>query len=260
MVLLHYCIQPNSSQHTIANTYFCRMASGIKKLYTVLKWSAASLIILIAIGILNYKHIISYFATLKPGKELVEKGIRRQENPVNLHLVDSGIHMLHTGDMVLRTGADATSYMLCQMNRSNKTYSHCGLVSVENGYPFVYHCIGGEDNPNELLRRDSAGFFFSPTNNLGIGIVRFSLTDTQKFNLTSIAREYYSQGIKFDMDFDMQTDDKLYCAEFIYKAMQKVTHDSTYFAMTHFLGHTYVGVDNLFENPHAKRICEMRFK
>ncbi|MEI8279857.1 MAG: hypothetical protein WCG87_08830 [Bacteroidota bacterium] len=236
------------------------MASGIKKLLTVLKWSAALLLILIAISIFNYKHIVCYFATLKPGRDIIENGIHRQENPQNIRMVDSGIHMLHTGDMVLRTGADATSYMLCQMNRSNKTYSHCGLVSIENGYPFVYHCIGGEDNPNELLRRDSAGFFFSPANNLGFGIVSFDLSDTQKKDLSQVARHYYIQGIKFDMDFDMKTDDKLYCAEFIYKSIQQVTHDSSYFTMTHFVGRTYVSVDNLFESPHAKRVCEIRFK
>ncbi len=153
-----------------------------------------------------------------------------------------------------------TSNVLRQLNRNNKTYSHCGIVLVENGYPFVYHCIGGEDNPDERLRRDSAQRFFSPISNLGFGIVRFNFTKEEITNLTTITRAYYQQRPKFDMDFDLTTDDKLYCAEFLYKAIRQATNDTSYISLTHFMGRTYVGVDNLFENPHVKRICEIRYK
>src|SRR3954468_9375414 len=64
--------------------------------------------------------------------------LSRQENPINARNIDSVIHLLRNGDLALRTGADATSVMLRQMNLTNKTYSHCGIVMIENGYPFVY--------------------------------------------------------------------------------------------------------------------------
>jgi len=54
----------------------------------------------------------------------------------NKSIVDSGVALLQSGDIVLRMGMGADSYLLAQMNRTNKSYSHCGIVMMENGYPF----------------------------------------------------------------------------------------------------------------------------
>lgn len=189
-----------------------------------------------------------------------ENTVVREKNVWNLRAVDSSVHLLHNGDLVLRTGADATSYMLRQMNLTNKTYSHCGIVMIEDGYPFVYHSIGGEDNPDEKLRRDSASLFFSPVSNERLGIARLDINPTQIEILHAIVKRYYSKAIPFDLDFDLDTDDKLYCAEFVYKAIREATNDTGYFGQTKLLAKTYVGVDNLYDKRHAKIICDIRYK
>lgn len=185
---------------------------------------------------------------------------RREDNPANFKSIDSAIHMLKDGDLALRTGADATSVMLRQMNLTNKTYSHCGIVLIEDGYPFVYHSIGGEDNPDARLRRDSACVFFTPVSNERLGIARLDLTALQKAKLGTIARRYLQAKALFDMDFDLATDDKLYCAEFVYKAVREATADTAYFHITHLLQRSYVGVDNLYEPQHAAIVCDVRYK
>lgn len=150
--------------------------------------------------------------------------------------------------------------MFTQMNQHNKTYSHCGLVVVEQGYPFIYHCIGGEDNPNEKLRRDSARFWFSPANNLGFGIVRYSL-DTAAIGLAvHTARQYFLEQRRFDMDFDLETDDRLYCAEFLYKLLNRVTDNDSFIKPSRMFGYSFVGIDNLFLNAQARFICQVRYK
>jgi len=189
-----------------------------------------------------------------------ERNERRNSNPWNNQAADSLVKTLKTGDLVMRTGNDVTSYMLCQLNQRNKTYSHCGLVMVEDGYPFVYHSIGGEDNPDERMRRDSARFFINPSNNLGFGIARFDLSPAQYDSLHAIVKRYYGRRPLFDMKFDLATDDKLYCAEFIYKAVAEATADSAFFSPTSVAGYTFMGVDDLFVNPHTKTICEIRYK
>lgn len=182
------------------------------------------------------------------------------DNPQNYKAIDSSIQMLQSGDLVLRTGSDAVSYMLRQMNQKNKTYSHCGLVLIEDGYPFVYHSIGGEDNPAETLRRDSASFFFSPEYNQRLGVVRLGLTAVQIERLQHLVQEYYQARVRFDMDFDMQSDDKLYCAEFVYKAVCRATENALFFPLTSLFGRQYVGVDDLYENSHAKIICDYIYR
>jgi hypothetical protein len=153
-----------------------------------------------------------------------------------------------------------TSYMLSQLNLHDKTYSHCGIVMVENGYPFVYHSIGGEDNPDEYLRRDSAAFWFSARHNLGYGIVRFGLAPPQLAACSSVVSRYYRQKKKFDLDFDLRTDDKLYCAEFAYKALNEALADSSFINPYTLFGYRYVAVDNLTLNPHARFICQIQYK
>lgn len=174
--------------------------------------------------------------------------------------VDSSAALLRSGDLVVRTGNDGTSYLLAQLNQKDKTYSHCGIVMVEDGYPFVYHSIGGEDNPDEELRRDSANFWFSPQNNLGFGIARYDLTAAQVDSLGIVVRQYYRQRKKFDMDFDLESEDRFYCAEFIYRSLTSAVNDPAFIQTTVSNGHRFVGVDDLFLTPHARLICQIRFK
>jgi hypothetical protein len=178
----------------------------------------------------------------------------------NKQLVDSAVSLLKPGYIVLRMGLGADSHMLAQMNRKNKTYSHCGIVMIENGYPFVYHSIGGEDNPDERLRRDSACFFFSPAHNSRIAIVQYDLDAREIDQLKKVVNDYYRQRPRFDMKFDLKTDDFLYCAEFVYKAVNKATNNPSYIGTTSYLGYTFVGIDNIFINTHAHLLWENQFR
>jgi hypothetical protein len=181
-------------------------------------------------------------------------------NPVNIHMIDSGIHMLQQGDIVVRTGNDITSTMFLKMNQTDKTYSHCGIVMMENGYPFIYHSIGGEDNPDETLRRDSASFWFSPRHNMGFGILRFNFTSAQADSLKHIVRQYYAAKKKFDLNFDLRDDCKLYCAEFVYNAINYAMADTGFIKTTRWMGKEYVAIDNFTLNPNAHLICQVRYK
>jgi hypothetical protein len=178
----------------------------------------------------------------------------------NRRAADTAISMLKSGYLVLRTGLGAESYMFAQMNRKDKTYSHCGIVMIENGYPFVYHSIGGEDNPDERLRRDSAVFFFSPVHNISLAVVRYDLNESQINSLRSVVSGFYRARPKFDMKFDLATGDKLYCTEFVYKAYTIATNDKSFITPTTFLSKTFVGTDDLFVNPHASFICQKKYK
>ncbi len=190
----------------------------------------------------------------------VDPVVQEQANAYNAQVADSAVTLLHTGDIVVRTGLGADSYILTQMNLKDKTYSHCGIVLVEHGYPFVYHSIGGELNPDERLKRDSARHFFSPEQNLGIGIFRYNYPESRMDTLQKTVRAYYKQRPRFDMKFDLQTDSCLYCAEFIYKAVNKAMADTGYISTSFALGHRFVGIDNLFLNPHASTIWQVRYK
>ncbi len=184
----------------------------------------------------------------------------KTETDSSHYLVDTAVSLLKSGYIVLRMGRGVDSYILSQMNEKDKSYSHCGIVFIENGYPFVYHCIGGENNPDERMRRDSAISFFSPEINEGIAIIKYDFKESQIKNLHLKVNELYKSKPKFDLKFDLNTNNELYCSEMVYKAVNSAMNDSNYITTTLKYGKTYVGIDNLFMNKHAKRVWQVNFK
>src|SRR5436189_2330486 len=58
---------------------------------------------------------------------------------------------IQNGDLVTRTGNDFTSQSLRSLNQRDKTYSHCGIASIEHDSVFVYHALGGDFNPDQKI-------------------------------------------------------------------------------------------------------------
>jgi len=129
--------------------------------------------------------------------------------------------LVKTGDLILRTGRDFTSETMRLLSLTDKTYSHCGIASIEHDTLFVYHSIGGEWNPNQKLRRDPFEFFCNPYENRGFGIFRYKLTALENSNLINVIHTFYKEKIKFDMQFSLATNDRMYCSEFVYKSISK---------------------------------------
>ncbi len=168
--------------------------------------------------------------------------------------------LVSQGDLILRSGNDFTSESLRQLSHHDKTYSHCGIASLEHDTIFVYHALGGEWNPDEKLRRDPLELFCNPQENRGFGIFTFNFTNLQKYKLDSVVKAWYKKGLTFDMDFDLSTDDKLYCAEFVSKAIRIATEQKIRFETTKINNFTFIAVDNLFLNPFCVEKLRTRYK
>jgi hypothetical protein len=167
---------------------------------------------------------------------------------------------IHSGDLVTRTGNDFTSQSLRSLNQRNQTYSHCGIASIENDSLFIYHAVGGEWNPDEKLRRDPFELFAEPYSNKGIGVFQFLLADTTLFRLIKTAKEYYHNGLMFDMDFDLKTDDRMYCAEFVYKTFLNASNNQMTFNHSNIGQFIFIGVDDIFLHPLCKVKKEIVYK
>ena len=168
--------------------------------------------------------------------------------------------MIHQGDMIVRTGNDFTSESLRQLSFTDKTYSHCGLASIENDTLFVYHLLGGEWNPDQKLRRDPLELFCNPKENRGFGIFSFKFTAAQINKLDSIVKAWYKTGLMFDMKFDLATNDRMYCAEFVSKAISMATGKQIIFSTTKINKFEFVAVDNLFLNKFCEEKKRIRFQ
>jgi hypothetical protein len=168
--------------------------------------------------------------------------------------------LIQQGDMILRTGNDFTSESLRQLSLTDKTYSHCGIASIENDTVFVYHALGGEWNPDEKLRRDPLDLFCNPLENRGFGVFSFKLNAVQKTRLDSIVRAWYKNKLMFDMKFDLSTNDRMYCAEFVSKAISLSTDHQINFSTSKINNFEFVAVDNLFLNRSCIEKKRIRFQ
>ncbi len=221
---------------------------------------AGALLIFCVAGLVTFLAIRLFFTDPQLKAVPVDLVVQRAVDSSNRHSVDTAVSLLKQGYLVLRMGLGADSRLLAQMGRKNKSYSHCGIVLMEHGYPFVYHAIGGENNPDARLRRDSAKFFFSPVYNLALAVMQYDLDSGRIAGLKDIVLAYYRQRPKFDLKFDLATNDALYCSEFIYKAVNKAADDTAYIQPAILGGRRFVGIDDLFVNRHAHIIWQTVFK
>lgn len=163
------------------------------------------------------------------------------------------------GDLITRTGNDFTSETLRNLNQRDRTFSHCGIASIENDSLFVYHALGGDFNPDQKIRRDRFEDFAEPYTNKGIGVFRFEMTDSSKKKFAINARGFYNTGIMFDMDFDLKTNDRMYCAEYVYKSLTK-NAPGLVFNISRIRHFEFIGVDDLFLHPLCKLNAHLVYK
>jgi Permuted papain-like amidase enzyme, YaeF/YiiX, C92 family len=177
--------------------------------------------------------------------------------------------------LIERADEDLVSESMRNFSKRDKTFSHCGLAFIEDGEVYVYNNMAGEENRSEKMIREPYDSFVSPAKKSAFGIFRYALTDTETEKLHTVTKEYHQKGLLFDKTFDLKTDDKMYCAEMIYKFLKTATagrvllptskiqnfrvKDPKYkgLVMKEF---EYVGLDDLFLNPFCKEVARVIYQ
>jgi hypothetical protein len=168
--------------------------------------------------------------------------------------------LLQTGDLITRTGTDFTSESLRSLNQRNQNYSHCGILSIEHDSAFVYHALGGEWNPDQKLLREPLWQFADPFNNKRLGLFRWKLPDSLNESIGTAARKAYEKGIRFDMDFDLVSNDKMYCAEFVAKTIHTGSNQQLSIPESQIGSFHFIGVDDIFLHPMCIKLHEFIYK
>ncbi len=131
---------------------------------------------------------------------------------------------IREGDLILRCGNDFVSESLRDFSQQEKLFSHSGIALRNNGIMYVYSNMAGDINPDEIMRRDVIDSFLTPVTNVAMGVYRYDITNEELQKLKTIINDHYTHQLQFDMNFDLATDDKMYCAEMIAKALEHATN------------------------------------
>ena len=190
---------------------------------------------------------------------------------------------IQEGDLVLRCGNDFISESLSDFSQKEKLYSHSGIAMMDNGTMYIYSNMAGDINPDEIMRRDIVDSFITPVHNVAVGVYRYDLTTTELEKLKNIVHTHYINKLQFDMNFDLATDDKMYCAEMIAKSVEQATEKRITFSKSLITPglkekylkkllekkvipsakvaeqREYLALDNLYMNPHCREVIKIVF-
>ncbi|HNQ61528.1 MAG TPA: YiiX/YebB-like N1pC/P60 family cysteine hydrolase [Bacteroidia bacterium] len=166
---------------------------------------------------------------------------------------------LRSGDIIFRDGKSYISKALKQFNRTDPRFSHAGIIHMEGNNAFVYHCIGGEENITNKMRKETLSSFCSPSEINSYAIYRPALSKSQIVLLDSIAGSYYSAGLEFDTHFNINDQGKMYCTELIYNIFDQLLGSDNFITLTEIAGKKYVSCDNIFLQPQMKELYKYSY-
>ena len=190
---------------------------------------------------------------------------------------------IQDGDLVLRCGNGFISESLSDFSQKEKLFSHSGIAIMDNGTMYIYSNMAGDINPDEIIRRDIVDSFITPFHNVAIGVYRYDITNTELEKLKNIVHTHYMNKLQFDMNFDLTTDDKMYCAEMIAKSVEQATGKRITFSKSLITPglkekylkkllekkvipsakvaeqREYIALDDLYMNPHCREVTKIVF-
>ena len=190
---------------------------------------------------------------------------------------------IQEGDLVLRCGNDFISESLSDFSQNEKLYSHSGVAMMDNGTMYIYSNMAGDINPDEIMRRDPVDSFITPVHNVAAGVYRYDITTAELEKLKNIVHTHYVNKLQFDMNFDLSTDDKMYCAEMIAKSVEQASGQRITFSKSLITPalkekylkkllekkvipsakvaeqREYIALDNLYMNSHCREVTKIVF-
>jgi hypothetical protein len=159
--------------------------------------------------------------------------------------------LFQSGDLVFRDGRGIVSSFFKKFSLKDPRYSHAGILHRKGNQLFVYHLEEEVSGTDSRMRLDLINKFCSESQSNSFAIYRTTLPGAR---IDSIAENYYHSGIKFDTHFDLTTDSKMYCTEFLYKVLMRASGKDNFIPLTEFSGKKYSACDNLYTLPGTKMI------
>lgn len=164
--------------------------------------------------------------------------------------------LFRSGDLIFRDGRGFISSIFRKLSLIDPRYSHAGIIHKEEDKIYVFHIIGGEGNKNNHMRKDLLGNFCSPLQSNAFAVYR---TDLNGKKIDSLAEYYFSKKIEFDTDFNLESDDKMYCTELLYKVLKKVSGQDNFLPLSTISGIKYPSCDNIYLSIHSKKIYSIEY-
>jgi hypothetical protein len=159
---------------------------------------------------------------------------------------------LKDGDIILRRGYGVDSTISTNFSQGEKRYSHVGLISQTDKGTFVIHVVEDKEKSLNGLYIESLGDFLD---NISIwAIYRYDFSQKSSKKMMNYIDNLKKRNITFDIEFNLDDDEKMYCSEFIYKVINRTTEKNFIKAGKFFMGKKFVTISDVYENSNSKLI------
>ena len=200
---------------------------------------------------------------------------------LNSQLIKDAQATIRSGDVILRSGRDFTSYRIRELSDSDKTYSHAGIAYVHDTSVYIYHITPPDlDEPktDTAMRLEPIEKFANPAKCFGFGIVRYRLSNDEINTALKYLDSLYNKKVSFDHYFNLEDHTKMYCSEMVDNTLRFATGNRITLARKYFtklqalkaakyfhrtiqdVSKTeYISIDNIEINPNATVIYNYVF-
>ncbi len=135
-------------------------------------------------------------------------------------LSSAEVAMLCNGDIILRKGFGFVSNKIVEILNEPYSLSHCGIVVLDDGAPYVIHSVSSTLSDYDGVQRSSLNSFFADSKPCSIVVVRYLGAETDGGTLiTTEAKRYLQDKVPFDNSFDLADNTKMYCTELVWKIL-----------------------------------------
>jgi hypothetical protein len=127
---------------------------------------------------------------------------------------------LLAGDLVFRLGRSFGSQAVISVDPMS-SYSHVGILAAgEDTNWYVIHVMPQAVTDANPVRLQPLSEFISTDQAAAFAFYRFEGSDREHVRAVAVAnaRTYYANGVVFDSQFDLSTDNAMYCTELVWKA------------------------------------------
>lgn len=126
--------------------------------------------------------------------------------------------LLQDGDIIFRKGRSLISRIVL-LTDTNSPYSHTGVIRIKDDSVFVIHSVPAEDySESDLVKMEPIDVFcrIDRCSEISVSRLKSGLIENI-YGISEFAFEKFIQNTEFDDAFDLNTDDKLYCTELVWK-------------------------------------------
>ena len=195
--------------------------------------------------------------------------------------IDSLKQIALDGDLIVRLTDDLVSEQVKLINEKDKSYSHAGIIYKINDTLKVYN-ISPDSADKDEIKLQPLDSFINPEKNLSCALYRYVLSGIEIHSLKNTLDSFRSKNVTFDWQYNLATDNKMYCAELIDKSLaiatnNRVTIKQTYIPVNmrrlvyHFFKEEKVPdkviderkiitIDNLYLRPDCRLLMAFQLK